>query len=360
MKKKFDEEVQKVKRKFFKIFAAVSALLMLFSVSVSAVSMDDGSDALKAQFLPGEGPEVEGYSVDYRYYSPVKENDGTKYPLVIWLHGMGEGSEEGAQIAKNNIAYWTSEEMQARFDPAGGAFVLAARSREEKGLFWDNVLIAPLKAAIDEFIAANKDNIDLTRIYVGGFSMGGKMTYKMAVAYPEMFAAAFPICPAWALSDEHIEKIADMPIWLTSSTKDPLVNYYMNVSPTWNKICEISNVAEACRFSTLTKVCYEDGTKTSSSHHAWFSVNHDMFSSEDGAYPYMTTVNGKGETVNLEYPNGMISWLTSHTSSYNGEPSVGMGNLETLGDTDAMMSDEIGFFDIIKGIFQTLFAMIFG
>lgn len=349
-----------MKKKLFKIFAAVLAMLTLLSVSAYAVSMDDGLDELKAQFLPGEGPTVGDYSIDYRYYSPVKENDETKYPLVIWLHGMGEGSEEGAQIKKNNIAYWASEEMQARFDPVGGAFILAARSREENGIFWSDALVAPLKAAIDEFIAENKDNIDLTRIYVGGFSMGGKMTYKMAVAYPEMFAAAFPICPAWALGDEHVEKIADMPIWLTSSTKDPLVNYYMNVSPTWNKICRISNVAEECRFSTLTTVCYEDGSKTSSSHHAWFSVNHDMFSSENGAYPYMTTVNGKGETVELKYPDGMISWLTSHTSSYNGEASEGMGNLETLGGTENLMSDDVSFFDMIKGIFQTLYSMIFG
>ncbi|MBQ3604312.1 MAG: hypothetical protein IJA02_10760 [Clostridia bacterium] len=347
-------------KKFSKILAAVLAAVMLLSVSVSAANLADSKTALVEKFVAAEGPKVGNYSVDYRYFSPVKENDDTKYPLVVWLHGMGEGGEEGAQVKKNNIAYWASEEMQARFDPAGGAFILAARSREENGLFWDNALVAPLRAAIDDFVAKNKANIDLSRIYVGGFSMGGKMTYKMAVAYPEMFAAAFPICPAWALSDKAVEKIADMPIWITSSTKDPLVNYYMNVTPTWEKICRISNVAEKCRFSTLTTVCYEDGAKTSSSHHAWFAVNHDMFSVDNGAYPYMSTVNGKGETVELKYPDGMISWLTSHTSDYNGEPGTGRGNLETIGNTDGILSDAVGIFDIIKGIFNTLMAMIFG
>ena len=347
-------------KKFSKILAAVLAAVMLLAVSVSAANLADSKTALVEKFVSAEGPKVGNYSVDYRYFSPVKENDDTKYPLVVWLHGMGEGGEEGAQVKKNNIAYWASEEMQARFDPAGGAFILAARSREENGLFWDNALVAPLRAAIDDFVAKNKANIDLSRIYVGGFSMGGKMTYKMAVAYPEMFAAAFPICPAWALSDKAVEKIADMPIWVTSSTKDPLVNYYMNVTPTWEKICRISNVAEKCRFSTLTTVCYEDGAKTSSSHHAWFAVNHDMFSVDNGAYPYMSTVNGKGETVELKYPDGMISWLTSHTSDYNGEPGTSMGNLETIGNTDGILSDAVGIFDIIKGIFNTLMAMIFG
>ena len=182
--------------------------------------------------------------------------------------------------------------------------------------------------------------------------MGGKMTYKMAVAYPELFAAAFPICPAWSPSDEKLELISDMPIWLVSSTRDPLVNYHLAVSPTWERLCGISNVPEKCRFSTLTKVCYEDGTKTSSSHHAWFAVNHDMFSAENGDYPYMTTVNGLGKEIKLEYPDGMISWLSSHTSDYDGAKGVGMGNVSLDDSTNLVECDGIfGFFELLFNAF---------
>ena len=342
-----------------KIIALILALVCAFTCvsGASAVSFDSGIDALRNGFVAGEGPVEGKYSIDYSYFSPVKENDSTKYPLVVWLHGMGDGSEVGKPVQKSNVAYWSSDEFQARFKPAGGAFILAARSREESGNFWSDDMTAPLRAAIDDFIAKNKDNIDLTRIYVGGYSMGGKMTLRMAVAYPEMFAAAFPICPAWSPSEELCGFLADTPIWITSSTRDPLVNYYMAVTPTWEKIVAASNVAEDCRLSTLTKVCYEDGSKTASSHHAWYAINHDMFSAENGAYPYMSTVNGKGEAVELSYPDGMISWLCSHTSDYDGTPIEGTGNITADHSTENMI-DVNGIFDFFRLLFTALFRAL--
>ncbi|MBQ5591526.1 MAG: hypothetical protein IIU80_01105 [Clostridia bacterium] len=340
-----------------KIIAMLLAILFVASIplSVSAVSMDDGLDALKEQFVFGEGPVAGIYSVDYRYFSPVKANDTTKYPLVVWLHGMGDGAEEGTQVKKSEIAYWASDEFQARFDSAGGAFIFAARSREEKGKFWDNDMLEPLRAAIDDFIANNKANVDTTRIYIGGYSMGGKMTLKMSVAYPEMFAAAFPICPAWSVPSEYAELLSDLPIWITSSRRDPLVNYYLAVTPTWNRLMSASNVSEDCRFSTLTKVCYADGKKCGSAHHAWFSVNYDMFTTENGDYHNMTTVNGVGEGVTLTYPNGMISWLSQFTSDYDGTPCEGKGNLEGKSNTDGML-----YFDGIIDFFRVLGNAILG
>ena len=335
-------------KKMKSVIALILVALCIFTIPATALSMDGGVQPLKALFVAGEGPVEDGYSVDYSYYSPVKENDSTKYPLVVWLHGMGDGAEPGRPVEKSNIAYWASDEFQARFKPAGGAFILAARSREEDNIFWGNSMIAPLRAAIDEFIAKNKDNVDLTRIYVGGYSMGGKMTLKMAIAYPEMFAAAFPICPAWSPSDELCALLKDTPVWITSSTRDPLVNYYMGVTPTWERIIAASDVAEDCRLSTLTKVCFEDGKKTDSSHHAWFAVNHDMFSAENGDYPYMTTVNGVGEEVKLEYPDGMISWLSSHTSDYDGAKGEGTGNIDVNDFTSLIYVDSFfGFFELI-------------
>lgn len=348
-----------MKRNFKRIIAFILALICLSTaICANAVSMNDGKDALVEQFVFGEGPAVDGYSVDYRYFSPVKENSSTKYPLVIWLHGMGDGKSDGFQVSKSDISYWASEEFQSRFKPSGGAFILAARSREEDGIFWDNSMVEPLRAAIDDFIAKNKDNIDTTRIYIGGYSMGGKMTLKMAIAYPEMFAAAFPICPAWSPSPELCEKIADLPVWLVSSTRDPLVNYYLSVMPTWMKITEATNIPAECRFSTLTKVCYPDGTKTSSSHHAWFAVNNDLFSAENSDYPYLSTVNGNGEEIKLSYPNGMISWLTAYASDYDGTPCEGMGNLENAEGTDSLFNpDNFGyFFEYLKSVIKALFS----
>ena len=358
--------------KLKKIIAFVLSALMLFgAISVVAfadeekqLTLADGIDELQEQFVYGEGPETNGYTIDYRYFSPVKENDETKYPLVIWLHGMGEGAYEGKQIINNDIAYWTSAEFQSRFTGAEGAFIFAPRSLEEKGMFWDDTLIFPLRSAIDAFIAENAENVDLSRIYVGGFSMGGKMTFKMAIAYPDFFAAAFPICPAWKPAAEQTALIADMPIWLVSAKSDPIVNYSYSVQGAWENVISTNNNPELCRFSTLAKVKYPDGSSAISSHYAWFAVTYDMFSIENGDYPEMSTVNGKGETVTLTYPNGMISWLSQFTSDYDGTPATDSGNIVVDENSSGLLSKEtldfffgqiIDFFKKILNVFMQIF-----
>lgn len=338
-----------------KILSVILCMLMISGVlclCASAVPFSDGLEELRSQFEYGEGPETDGYTIDYRYFSPVKENDNTKYPLVVWLHGMGDGEYEGKQISMNNMPYWTSEEYQSRFKNSGGAFVFAPRSLEEKDLYWDDCLIHPLRAAIDDFISRNKENIDISRIYVGGYSMGGRMTYKMAVAYPEMFAAAFPICPAWCPSEEACEKIADMPIWLTSGKTDILVNYQAMVTPGWNNLCKKTNVPENCRFSSLAITAYANGLPASS-HYAWYAVNNDMFSARNGDYPYMKTVNAKGEKVELSYPDGMISWLSDFSSDYDGSVATDSGNEQAKGGAVSL-----SIADIIKAYIRSFIAKI--
>lgn len=188
--------------KLRKITAFLLTVILLLGIGSMCVFAGNDIDYLREKFVYGIGPETEGFSIDYRYYSPVKQNDSTKYPLVIWLHGMGDGAYDGRQIERSDIALWASDDYQSRFKGSGGAFILAARSVEEKELYWTDELIYPLRSAIDDFISKNKANIDVSRIYVGGYSMGGKMTLKMAVAYPELFAAAFPICPAWVPGED--------------------------------------------------------------------------------------------------------------------------------------------------------------
>ena len=316
-----------------KLLSLLLCFVMLFTLYTPAFACttddtyDDNLEELQSQFLYGEGPETNSYTIDYRYYSPVKEADNTKYPLVIWLHGMGDGAEEGKQVKASDIAFWTSDDFQARFKDSSGAFIFAPRSLEEDNIYWSDDLIYPLRAAIDDFIAEHKENIDLSRIYIGGYSMGGKMTLKMAVAYPELFAAIFPICPAWTPSKNQAELIADIPVWLTSGVFDPLVNYFFSVRKTWKNIISTNESPADCRFSTLLFVRFPSGNPTSSSHHSWFAVNYDMFSSENGKYPFMRTMDGTGNAVDLTYPDGMISWLSGFTSEYDGSPATDSGNL---------------------------------
>ncbi len=350
--------------KFSKIVSLVMSCVLLLSVFAVVAFAARGPEADRIEqyetlFEEGIGPETEGFAIDYFYYSPVTEDDTAKYPLVIWLHGMGDGANKGDQVSNSNIANWASPEMQSRFKGSKGAYIFAPRSLEENGLFWSHELIYPLRAAIDSFIEANSANIDLSRIYIGGYSMGGKMTLKMAVAYPEMFAAAFPICPAWTPSENQTALLADMPIWLTSGKLDPLVSYYTSVKPTWENITKTSNVAENCRFSSLGRTAYSNGSPTTSSHHSWFAVTNDMFSDENGSYTAMKTIDGVGNKVELTYPEGMISWLSTFSSDFDGAKATDSGNREAQDSGDTFDVFEM-FSQAIKKIvafFKSLFGI---
>ena len=83
-----------------------------------------------------------------------------------------------------------------------------------------------------------------------------------------------------------------------------------------------------------------------------------MFSIENGDYFYMTTVNGVGEEVKLEYPNGMISWLSSHTSDYDGTVFNGTGNITSDTRTDNIIAADgiIGFFRLLFNVISDLIS----
>ena len=88
--------------KFRKTLALILASVMLLSALPLTVGAAK-AEPIPEHFVKGVGPETDGYSIDYRYFSPVKENDTTKYPLVVWLHGMSDGSSDGVQITKTDI-----------------------------------------------------------------------------------------------------------------------------------------------------------------------------------------------------------------------------------------------------------------
>ena len=65
--------------------------------------------------------------------------------------------------------------------------------------------------------------IDTDRIYIGGCSNGGYMTMEMVITYPDYFAAAYPICEAYAdnaITDEQLERVKNLPIWFIYAEDD--------------------------------------------------------------------------------------------------------------------------------------------
>ena len=347
-------------KKVTAIFIAAAIIFLMSGVSASAqrksaLSTSAGVVALRNEFDSGAAPKAGGYALDYCYYSPVGSNDKTKYPLVIYLHGIGHGSSVGSQLADSDMAYWASSELQARFSQ-GGAFILLPRAPENKMVYWGTSLLESLRMVIDNFIDLHGANIDTTRIFIGGSSAGAEMTWDMIVAFPEYFAGAFPIAATGIVTDRDTKACSDVAIWMFASTLDPVINYVTTTLPLWNNVCSNNNHPENCRLSSFTSVVAPGGDATSDNHHMAKVVTYDMHMLDGSTYPNVSTENGLGNTVALHSPNGMIYWMNSVSSDYTGSQGIGSGNINMTLISDAINSGRNIFLKLVN-IIQNLFDL---
>ena len=168
-------------------------------------------------------------AMSYASFTPKSQTG--KSPLIIWLHGGGEGGTDASiPLLANRAANYASPEIQTYF---GGAYVLAPQSPTAwmdngNGSFTrgkeNDIYNEALMALIKDFVA-NHPQIDQDRIYLGGCSNGGYMTLKLVLLYPDYFAAAFPSALAYQseyISDEQMQRIKDVPIWFVHSKDDPV------------------------------------------------------------------------------------------------------------------------------------------
>lgn len=350
----------KCTKKIISVFLSVIFLMSAFAVFGSAANRKTalptsaGIKALRDEFSIDVAPEADGYALDYAYYSPVGNNDNTKYPLVIFLHGIGHGDYKGSQLDDSDMPYWASNELQSRFSE-GGAFILLPRAPEHKLVYWSESLIASLRSVIDDMIAKHGDNIDTSKIFIGGLSAGGEMTWNMIIAFPEYFAGAFPMAPTGTVSASDVKKCADVPIWMIASSKDPVISYIATITPLWNNVCKYNNNLADCRFSSFTNVTEPDGSKASDNHHMAKVITYDFHKFDGSTYPNVTHVDGNGNSITLNSPNGIIYWMNGLSSSYGGDSGSGTGN------TNVSVLDD--FFNMIRNFFLkivNLFQRLFG
>ncbi|OUM60516.1 hypothetical protein PIROE2DRAFT_13712 [Piromyces sp. E2] len=145
------------------------------------------------------------------------ETDGVKNPLIIWLHGAGEGGVDiDTALLGNKVTALAKKGIQKYFTTRKqkGAYVLAVQNPTmwmdkgdgsynidvEAGKRQTSIYDVALFAAIKDYVAHNKD-IDTSRIYLGGCSNGGYMTMNLMFEHGDYFSAFYPICEAY--SDEN-------------------------------------------------------------------------------------------------------------------------------------------------------------
>ncbi|TLP79177.1 prolyl oligopeptidase family serine peptidase [Maribacter sp. ACAM166] len=168
-----------------------------------------------------------GISLTYGSFTP--KVTAKKSPLIIWLHGGGEGgTDPSIALIANKATNYATNEIQSIF---GGAYVLVPQSPT----FWmqsssgehtrgdkDDIYYKALFDLIKNY-AAEHPQIDSNRIYIGGCSNGGYMSLKLLFEHPDYFAAGYISALAFQnqyITDEQINLIKEVPIWFIHSKDD--------------------------------------------------------------------------------------------------------------------------------------------
>lgn len=185
----------------------------------------------------------QGTTLTYGAFSPKKIT--SKAPLIIWLHGGGEGGTDPTIALMGNKAFnYASPEIQALFGE--GAFVLAPQTPT----FWMNagetmtrgqvndIYNAAVFALIEDFVAKNPQ-VDASRIYVGGCSNGGYMSLKLILEHPSYFAAGYISALAYNnefISDAQVQLLKQTPIWFVHAKDDMTTKADETVLPLYDRM----------------------------------------------------------------------------------------------------------------------------
>lgn len=181
----------------------------------------------------------------YRILFPENMEEGKKYPLFIYLHGMGAGGKDNEKQLHRGAYLFLKPENRVKYPcialypqvPFGRAFIhiekngktmlINGLSRFSEEEFNRNKLGMSLSLYGDmvyELIQQliERGIVDTKRIYISGSSMGAFSAFEFIAEYPDMFAAANPMSGGTALSS--IDRWAGkVPVWIIHGEKDPII-----------------------------------------------------------------------------------------------------------------------------------------
>lgn len=151
--------------------------------------------------------------IGYQLFLPTDESAKTEdgFPLLLFLHGIGERGNDLKKLKIYGPTKICDDPEQASKWP----FILVAPQCPESH-FWS---AAQLRLLVED--VCENYPVDKNRIYVTGLSMGGFGTWAILGSWPELVAAAAPICGGG--NPELADKMKNVPVWAFHGEKDPLV-----------------------------------------------------------------------------------------------------------------------------------------
>ena len=175
----------------------VSVLLIMIVIQIG-----NGQQIVRTQ------KPIERQPFRYLLYIPKIETNET-VPLVLFLHGGGEGGNDIEKVKKHGLPKLIEE---GRTFP----FIVVSPQNPSESQFWDDQQLSRL---VDELQAELP--IDPSRVYLTGLSRGGYGVWRLAIQNPDRFAAIVPICGGGLAP--YAKKLKDVPAWVFHGARDSVI-----------------------------------------------------------------------------------------------------------------------------------------
>jgi predicted peptidase len=161
--------------------------------------------------------------IPYRLLRPRSYEPKMKYPLVVVFHGSGAIGRDNVQQLGLLAKSWAQAEYREKYP----CFVLVPQFTSRPVEYFRRAqssvdvsrALPPLEAGLElvESLARSL-NIDRSRIYVMGFSMGGSTTWNVLSLRPRMFAAGVSI--AGIPDPASATRLRSVPLWVVHGNRD--------------------------------------------------------------------------------------------------------------------------------------------
>lgn len=220
-----------------KKFAAFFLCLILFLSALSLPAFAEegetgGTVNMTELFEARSFTSTKGTKINYRIFFPKNYDTQMKYPLILFLHGLGQrGNDNSAQLSLGICEPFKNPNSEIYncivIAPQCPGDALWVDTKELWGLYcsYDSTKVketAPLAAVAELFCKVRDENaVDKNRVYVTGISMGGFGTWDLLVRHSELFTAAMPLCGGADYRKANV--IKEIPIWTFHGQKDEVV-----------------------------------------------------------------------------------------------------------------------------------------
>lgn len=196
-----------------------------------------------AQTLTPKTIDIDSNCHGFYEYLPSGYDAQKKYPLIIFLHGLGElgnGDTELRKVLRNGLPRLLADStFPVSFTVKGETFQFIVFAPQFLHWPWPATTQTVIDYAIEHYA------VDKSRIYLTGLSMGGGALWECVgnnAAYANKLAAVVPVCGASLTDSTKAARIAaaNLPVWATHNQGDPTVTVtftekyisYINAAPT--------------------------------------------------------------------------------------------------------------------------------